>query len=150
MRKKIVFATTRNRGELTCIVGSTHVLYLEQTIITNYYICQPQRSEEHSFGLTTTSSQSECHEKVFLHPLLKFCTLLKIVPCTQTSVVAGLEKNSCTRCLRILVRLLAFALVTLNRISFTWTKQLISSSPRPLYFQKHLKQEDLSILKPRF
>ena len=52
-----------------------------------YYICQPQRIEENSFGLTRTSPQSECHEKVYLHQLLKFCTLLKIVPCTQTSVV---------------------------------------------------------------
>ena len=48
-----------------------------------YYICQPQRIEENSFGLTRTSPQSECHEKVYLHQLLKFCTLLNIVPCTD-------------------------------------------------------------------
>ena len=58
-----------------------------------YYIYQPQRSAENLFGLTTTSPQSECHETVYLHQLLKFCTLLKVVPCTQISVVAGLEKT---------------------------------------------------------
>ena len=33
--RKIVFAETRNRGELTFILGSTHVLYLEQRRIIN-------------------------------------------------------------------------------------------------------------------
>ena len=52
-----------------------------------YYICQPQRIEENLFGLTRTSPQCKCHEIVYLHQLLKFCTLVKIVPYTQTSVV---------------------------------------------------------------
>ena len=33
--RKIVFVETRNRGELNFILGSTHVLYLEQTRIIN-------------------------------------------------------------------------------------------------------------------
>ena len=33
--REIVFAQTRNRGELAFIFGSTHVLYLEQTRIIN-------------------------------------------------------------------------------------------------------------------
>ena len=43
------------------------------------------------FGLTTSSPQSKCQEKVYLHQLLKFCTLLIIVPCTQTSLVRSLQ-----------------------------------------------------------
>ena len=84
-----------------------------------YYICQPQRIEENLLDLTRTSPQSECHEKVYLHQLLKFCTLLKIVPCTEglqsllgSFDIAGLERNSSARCLRILLRLLTFAMKT--------------------------------------
>ena len=51
-----------------------------------YQICQLQRIEGSSFGLATTSPQSECHEKISLHQLLKFCSLQNIVSCTQTSV----------------------------------------------------------------
>ena len=78
--RKIVFAETRNRVELTFILGSTHVLYLEQTRTINLRctICEPQRSEENSFGLTTTSPQSECHEKFIFIDCSSFALCKKL------------------------------------------------------------------------
>ena len=98
--RKIAIAETRHTGGLTVILGSSRPLLRANKNYSPADVLNLIEIKDNLFSLTTTTPQSECHEKVYLRQLLKFCTLLKIVPCTDFSRVAsGLEINNHTRCL---------------------------------------------------
>jgi len=83
MKGKLLLCWNRNTGELTFIPRSISDSLLEQTIIIINLIYLT--IFVNLFGLGTASSQSKCCKKVYLYPLVKFCTLLIIVQCTQFS-----------------------------------------------------------------
>lgn len=83
MKGKLLLCWNRNTGELTFIPRSISDSLLKQTIIIINLIYLT--IFVNLFGLGTASSQSKCCKKVYLYPLVKFCTLLIIVQCTQFS-----------------------------------------------------------------